>query len=32
MRQIAVVSILGAIGCAVASPIVKSKQNKKLEK
>ena len=32
MRQIAVVSILGAIGCAVASPIVKSKQNKKSEK
>ena len=32
MRQIAVVSIFGAIGCAVASPIVKSKQNKKLEK
>ena len=32
MRQIAVVSILGAIGCAVASPIIKSKQNKKLEK
>ena len=32
MRQIAVVSILGAIGCAVASPIVKSKQKKKSEK
>ena len=29
---IAVVSIFGAIGCAIASPIVKPKQNKKLEK
>lgn len=32
MRQIAVVSIFGAIGCAAASPIIKPKQNKKLEK
>ena len=32
MRQIAVVSILGAIGCAVASPIVKSSQKKKSKK
>ena len=32
MRQIAVVSILSAIGCAVASPIVKSSQKKKSKK
>lgn len=32
MRQIGIVLLLGAIGCAIASPIVKSSQKKKSKK